>query len=76
MQTLNIDIINPKALKLINDLAELNLIRVNKTFSSEFEKIKAKITQELNNIEKGKVKFISEEEFDNNIDKVIAEYEN
>ena len=76
MQTLNIDIINPKALKLINDLAELNLIRVNKTYSNEFEKIKAEISQELNNIEKGTVKFISEEELDNNMENVISEYEN
>lgn len=76
MQTLNIDIINPKALKLINDLAELNLIRVNKTYSSEFEKIKAEISQELNNIEKGTVKFISEEELDKNMESVIAEYGN
>ena len=76
MQTLNIDIINPKALKLINDLAELNLIRVNKTYGSEFEKIKAEISQELDNIEKGTVKFISEEELDNNMENVISEYEN
>ena len=76
MQTLNIDIINPKALKLINDLAELNLIRVNKTYGSEFEKIKEEISQELDNIEKGTVKLISEEELDNNMENVISEYEN
>ena len=28
MQTLSIDILNPKAKKLLNDLADLNLIRI------------------------------------------------
>lgn len=47
METISIEIINPKAKKLLNDLADLNLIKINKEeyksdFSALLKKIRAK----------------------------------
>ncbi len=37
METIRIDIINPKAKKLLKDLADLNLIKINKEkYKSDF----------------------------------------
>lgn len=52
METIRIDIINPKAKKLLKDLADLNLIRINKekyrsNFSSLLKKIRAKSDDEI-----------------------------
>lgn len=52
METLQIDILNPKAKKLLKDLADLNLIRINKTkkkseFSLLLQKLRAKSADEI-----------------------------
>lgn len=52
METIRIDIINPKAIKLIKDLADLNLIKINKEkykseFSNLLKKIRAKSNEEI-----------------------------
>jgi len=52
METIRIDIINPKAKKLLKDLADLNLIKINKEkyksdFSSLLKKIRAKSNDEI-----------------------------
>ena len=48
MNTMKIDILNPKAIKLINDLADLQLIAIQKSPESNFadvlEKLRAKST--------------------------------
>ncbi|NBC04589.1 MAG: hypothetical protein GVY20_12900 [Bacteroidetes bacterium] len=52
METIKIDILNPKARKLLNDLAELDLIAIrkstNKEFSEVVQKIRSKSDKELN----------------------------
>ncbi|MEX0995689.1 MAG: hypothetical protein WDZ45_01415 [Flavobacteriaceae bacterium] len=52
METIRIDIINPKAKKLLKDLADLNLIKINKEkyksdFSALLKKIRAKSNDEI-----------------------------
>lgn len=50
MESIRIDIINPKAKKLLQDLAELNLISISSektTFSDFLEKIRSKSESEL-----------------------------
>lgn len=52
METIRIDIINPKAKKLLKDLADLNLIKINKDnyksdFSTLLKKIRAKSNDEI-----------------------------
>ena len=51
METLRIDIINPKAKKLLNDLAELNLIEIKKDiqidFSTVLKNLRAKSSESL-----------------------------
>lgn len=52
METINIDIINPKAKSLLDSLADLNLIRINKEknepdFSSLLNKLRTKSSQEI-----------------------------
>ncbi|WP_026776969.1 hypothetical protein [Polaribacter sp. Hel_I_88] len=52
METIRIEILNPKAKKLIKDLADLNLIKINKEkykseFSSLLQKIRAKSNDEI-----------------------------
>jgi hypothetical protein len=68
METIRIDIINPKAIKLIKDLADLNLIKINKEkyksdFSTLLKKIRAKsddkisldeITKEVEQVRKSR----------------------
>lgn len=52
METIKIDILNPKARKLLNDLAELDLIAIrkstNKEFSDVVQKIRSKSDKQLN----------------------------
>jgi len=52
METIKIDILNPKARKLLYDLAELDLIAIrkstNKEFSEVVQKIRSKSDKELN----------------------------
>jgi hypothetical protein len=43
MDTLQIDILNPKAEKLIKNLAELNLISIRKSSGDDFLKVVRKI---------------------------------
>lgn len=44
METLRIDILNPKAKRLLKNLAELNLIRIQKyDLKSEFQELLAKL---------------------------------
>ena len=43
METIRIDIINPKAKKLLKDLADLKLIRIKKDVKSEFSSLLQKI---------------------------------
>ncbi|MFD0932116.1 hypothetical protein ACFQ0R_05815 [Psychroflexus salinarum] len=52
METIQIDILNPKAKKLLRDLADLNLIKINKQkkksdFSSLLQKLRSKSTDEI-----------------------------
>lgn len=52
METIRIDIINPKAKKLLKNLADLNLIKINKDnyksdLSSLLKKIRAKSNDEI-----------------------------
>jgi len=50
METIRIDIINPKAKKSLKDLADLNLIKINKEksdFSSLLKKLRAKYNDEI-----------------------------
>lgn len=52
METIRIDILNPKAKKLLKDLADLNLIKINKEkykseFSTLLKKIRAKSNDEI-----------------------------
>ena len=52
METIRIDIINPKARKLIKDLADLNLIKINtekykSDFSNLLKKIRTKANEEI-----------------------------
>ena len=52
METIQIDILNPKAKKLLKNLADLNLIKINKEkskndFSSLLEQLRAKSTDEI-----------------------------
>ena len=43
MSTIQIEILNPKALKLIQDLADLELISINKPIETGFSKLLAKL---------------------------------
>ena len=43
METIRIDIINPKAKKLLKDLAELKLIKIKKDVKSEFSSLLKKL---------------------------------
>ncbi|MBZ9779903.1 hypothetical protein LB452_13320 [Psychroflexus sp. CAK8W] len=52
METIQIDILNPKAKKLLRNLADLNLIKINKQkkksdFSSLLQKLRSKSTDEI-----------------------------
>jgi predicted unusual protein kinase regulating ubiquinone biosynthesis (AarF/ABC1/UbiB family) len=52
METIRVDIIDPKAKKLLKDLADLNLIRINNEnyrsdFSTLLQKIRAKSIEEI-----------------------------
>jgi biotin synthase-related radical SAM superfamily protein len=52
METIQIDILNPKAKKLLRNLADLNLIKINKPksksdFSTLLQKLRAKSTDEI-----------------------------
>lgn len=51
MESIRIDIINPKAKKLLKDLADLKLIRIKKEVKSEFssllQKLRNKSSQSL-----------------------------
>lgn len=49
METIRIDILNPKAKKLLKDLADLNLIKINKEkYKSEFSTLLKKIRTKSN----------------------------
>lgn len=52
METIQIDILNPKAKKLLRNLADLNLIKINKApnktdFSSLLKKLRTKSTEDF-----------------------------
>ena len=52
METIQIDILNPKAKKLLRNLAELNLIKINQSknksdFTSLLAKLRAKSNDEI-----------------------------
>lgn len=52
METINIDILNPKAKKLLKDLADLDLIKINREikrtdFSDLLKKIRNKSNDEI-----------------------------
>jgi hypothetical protein len=67
MESIRIDIINPKAKRLLKDLADLKLIRINKDVKSEFSNLIKKlrnksskdlsldeITKEVENVRKSR----------------------
>lgn len=43
METLQIDILNPKAKKLLKDLADLNLIKIKRAKTIDFTEVLAKL---------------------------------
>jgi len=43
METVKVDILNPKARKLLKDLADLDLIAIRKSTKSEFSEVLKKI---------------------------------
>ncbi len=43
METVKVDILNPKARKLLKDLADLNLITIRETTRSDFSEVLNKI---------------------------------
>lgn len=50
METIQIDILNPKAKKLLRNLADLNLIKINKNktdFSDFLQKLRSKSSDEI-----------------------------
>ncbi|NBC58166.1 MAG: hypothetical protein GVY05_07795 [Bacteroidetes bacterium] len=52
METLHIDILNPKAKKLLNNLADLKLIKINKNsktsdFNELLENIRSQSTEDI-----------------------------
>lgn len=52
METIQIDILNPKAKKILRNLADLNLIKINKPknkpdFSALLKELRAKSTDEI-----------------------------
>ncbi len=49
METIKIDILNPKARKLLNDLADLDLIHIRETSNKEFTKIIQKLRSKSDN---------------------------
>jgi len=51
METLNIEILNPKAIKLLNDLEELKLIKIDKEYStSDFIKFVKQLRRKAKNV--------------------------
>ncbi len=67
METIQIDILNPKAKKLLKDLADLNLIKIKKSKKTDFGDILSKfrsksaeklsledITKEVEKVRKGR----------------------
>ncbi len=52
METIRIDILNPKAKKLLKDLADLNLIKIKKDKKSDFsnllKELRSKSGEEIN----------------------------
>ena len=48
MDTLRIDILNPKAKKLLEDLEDLNLISIKKDDKEQFEELAAKLGSKTN----------------------------
>ena len=51
MESIQIDILNPKAKKLLKNLADLNLIKITRSTKSDFsallEKLRSKSNQEM-----------------------------
>lgn len=43
METIKVDILNPKARKLLKDLADLNLISIRKSTKSDFSEVLGKL---------------------------------
>jgi len=43
METIKVDILNPKARKLLKDLADLNLIAIRKSAKSDFSEVLQKL---------------------------------
>ncbi len=43
METIKVDILNPKARKLLKDLADLNLISIRKSTKSDFSEVLDKL---------------------------------
>ncbi|HEY9115912.1 MAG TPA: hypothetical protein VIN10_14530 [Bacteroidales bacterium] len=51
METIRIDILNPKAKSILKDLADLNLIRINKEkVKSEFKELLDKLRYDAENV--------------------------
>lgn len=49
MESLRIDILNPKAKKLLKDLADLELIKIKSDTSSDFSELLKKLRSKNNN---------------------------
>jgi trehalose-6-phosphate synthase len=64
METIQIDILNPKAKKLLKDLADLNLIKINT------QKKKSDFTELLKKLRSKSKKEISLDEITNEVEKV------
>ena len=49
METIQIDILNPKAKKLLKDLADLNLIKIQRTKKTDLSKVLSSLRSEDDN---------------------------
>lgn len=50
METIKVDILNPKARKLLKDLADLDLIAIRKSAKSEFSEVLKKLRSKSENV--------------------------
>lgn len=50
METVKVDILNPKARKLLKDLADLDLIAIRKSTKSDFSEVLKKLRSKSKNV--------------------------
>ena len=50
METIKVDILNPKARKMLKDMADLDLIAIRKSSGSEFAEVLKKLRSQSENV--------------------------